>query len=194
MLKKWHIFSFVSILFVLGVFQQYHSPKANQEIVIQFLDSTNSNNSEESITKITEALEQIGVNDVSITSNKNRFYTIAYYSNKSIKDVKKNLSDYVEIGFEKSSNKNSKQDYNLEVFKIKSGETTSWDFEGQEVTILNIKSDRSFNPEISKFPFSVEENKTNLNFDVAYNATKLPAFLIDNLSFNLPEVRAGPIV
>lgn len=197
MLKKWHIFSFVLSFVLLGVIQQHHNPKANQEIVVQFSDLENSeSDSEKSLSKITRALELIGADGIAINSNKKGFYNIVYYSEKTVKTVKQKLSEYVKVGFKNSSNKKQKHseyDYNLDVFKIRKDDTTPWDFEGQEVYTLSLKSDRSFNPGVLKLLFKTQEDKIGLNFKVVYNAAKSAVFTLDNVSFNVPEVRAGPL-
>jgi hypothetical protein len=196
MLKKWYFLSFVLSLIMLGLAQQYQNPKANQEVVIQFTDSQFSEvETKDSLASISNFLEEIGAKSISITSKENGFFRIAYHSDKAVSNVKEILSNKVEIAFDDSSDstKNSSKDYSLDIFQIKSGSTSSWDFEGQQVYTLNIKSDRSFNPDVFKFPVLIETSKTYFDLRVAYNANQLIVFVSDNTSHNIPEVRAGPL-
>ena len=91
-----------------------------------------------------------------------------------------------------SFEKNGKN-YNLDIFQIKSGSSTSWDFEGQQINTLNLKSDRSFNPDGFKYPILVKSSEIHTYLKVAYNASQLIVFVSDNTSHNIPEVRAGPL-
>jgi hypothetical protein len=196
MLKKWHLFSFVLSLTLLGVVQQYQKPSPNQEVVIQFTDSNFYEvDTEDSLASISSFLEEIGAKSISITSKENGFFHIAYHSKKSVSNVKQILSDKVEIDFDNSSESSEKngKNYNLDIFQIKSGSSTSWDFEGQQIYTLNLKSDRSFNPDGFKYPILVKSSEIYTYLKVAYNASQLIVFVSDNTSHNIPEVRAGPL-
>ncbi len=128
MLKKWHLFSFVLSLTLLAVVQQYQKPSPNQEVVIQFTDSNFYEvDTEDSLASISSFLEEIGAKSISITSKENGFFHIAYHSEKAVSNVKQILSDKVEIDFDNSSESSEKdgKNYNLDIFQIKSGSSTS---------------------------------------------------------------------
>ena len=174
--------------------QQYQKPSANQEIVIQFTDSQFSEaETEASLASISDALQQIGAESISIISKENGFFHIAYHSDKAVSSVKQILSDKAEIAFDDSSESSEEdtQNFNLDIFQIENGNSASWDFEGQQVYTL--KSDRSFNPDVYRFPVLVESSKIHIDLKVAYNANQLVVFVSDNTSHNIPEVRAGPL-
>ncbi|RZN79933.1 MAG: hypothetical protein EVB11_12090 [Winogradskyella sp.] len=176
--------------------QQYQKPSANQEIVIQFTDSQFSEaETEASLASISDALQQIGAESISIISKENGFFHIAYHSDKAVSSVKQILSDKAEIAFDDSSESSEEdtQNFNLDIFQIENGNSAPWDFEGQQVYTLNLKSDRSFNPDVYRFPVLVESSKIHIDLKVAYNANQLVVFVSDNTSHNIPEVRAGPL-
>ena len=193
---KWYLFSFVLSLTLLGVVQQYQKPSANQEIVIHFADEQFSDSqTEDSLVQISNALELIGADRIEITSSENGFFRISYHSDKAVSNVKQMLSEEAEITFDNESKVPSDKetkDYSLDIFQIEIGNNTPWDFEGQQVYTFNLKSDRSFNPDVYRFPVLVETSKTYFDLKVAYNANQLVVFVSDNTSHNIPEVRAGP--
>ncbi|WP_299115100.1 hypothetical protein [uncultured Winogradskyella sp.] len=194
---KWYLFSFVLSLTLLGVVQQYQKPSANQEIVIHFADEQLSDSqTEDSLAQISNALELIGADRIEITSSDDGFFRISYHSDKAVSNVKQMLSEEAEITFDSESKVPSDKetkDYSLDIFQIEIGNNTPWDFEGQQVYTFNLKSDRSFNPDVLKFPVLVETSKTYFDLKVAYNANQLVVFVSDNTSHNIPEVRAGPL-
>lgn len=191
---KWYIVSFVLSLTLLGAIQQYQEPKANQEVVLQFKESLSDSDVQQSLEEISISLEKIGVDGITITSD-NDLYRISFYSESATKNIKELLSKTVGVSLSDSSEPNQKEDkkYNFDVLKIEPRTSTSWDFEAQEVTIINLKSDRSFNPDVLKFPVLVAAGKIRYDLKVAYNANRLVVFVSDNTSYNIPEVRAGPL-
>ncbi|MFD1063945.1 hypothetical protein ACFQ1Q_11870 [Winogradskyella litorisediminis] len=195
MQKKWYFFTFVFSLIGLGLVQQYHNPKANQEIVIQFEDNFTEEETQHSLNEISSTLNNVGVEAIAVTSV-DGLYRISYYSNSETHQIKKLLSETVAISFNNDSKNNQSEDksYNFDVLNIEQGISSSWDFEAAEVYTLNLKSDRSFNPDVFKFPVLIEAGKLQIDIKVAYNACKHCVFVADNTSYNIPEVRAGPMV
>jgi hypothetical protein len=92
---------------------------------------------------------------------------------------------------EKQSQKESSNSYNLDVYEIKQSSDLEIDFEGHLVE-LKAESDRFYSPSI--FALASEFNgKTKSNIEaVAYNVYGNLALAIDTLSYQIPEVRAGP--
>lgn len=197
MLKKWYLLSFILSLTLLGVVQQYQNPSANQEIVIQFVDSNSSEvETESSLASISTILKEIGAENISISSKKNGFFHIAYHSDKAVGSIKEILFEKTKIAFNntpQSSSEKQAKDYSLDIFDIIDGDNSAWDFESQQVQIFNVKSDRSSSPNVFKFPVLVETSKTYIDLKVAYNANQLVVFVSDNTSYNIPEVRAEPL-
>ncbi|RNC83576.1 MAG: hypothetical protein ED556_13570 [Winogradskyella sp.] len=179
----------------MGVIQHFQQPVANQEIVLQFTsESFSDSETDTSLEVISKTLRSIGVDDISISSHDNQFYRIAYHSNESVSKIKQILSENAEINFNTSSepsNENS-GDFNLDVFKLGVNNSKTWDFEGLQVQSLNLKSDRSFYPDVYKFQIIEDDQVSFFDISVAYNCNKHIAFVSDNTSHNIPEVRAGP--
>ncbi|TCK68647.1 hypothetical protein DFQ05_0155 [Winogradskyella wandonensis] len=176
----------------MGIVQQYQNPVANQEIVLRFNEQLSETEAQLSLEEVSNSLEKIGVNTISITSEKG-IYRISYYSDSATKNIKKLLSEITEITFDSTSDKDQKKRYDFDVLNIKKGSTSAWDFEAQQVSVLHLKSDRSFQPDAFKFPVLVEAGKLQIDIKVTYNACEHSVFVADNTSYNIPEVRAGPL-
>lgn len=177
----------------MGIVQQSQSPKANQEIVLQFLENQSTEENHKSLEEISETLEQIGADAITVSSD-NGLYRITYHSNSATSTIKKLLLKTSNISFEDDSTSNKKENksYAFDVFNIEKGTSTSWDLDATVVYTLNFKSDRSFNPDVFKFPVLVEAGKISFNYKIAYNVSRAVTFVSDNTSYNIPEVRAGP--
>ncbi|SHH30714.1 hypothetical protein [Winogradskyella jejuensis] len=178
----------------MGIVQQSQNPKANQEVVLQFEEQLTDTEAQQSLEEISISLEKIGVDGITITSD-NGLYRISYYSKSAAKNIKELLSETVGISLSDSSDSSEKESrkFDFDVLKIEPATSNSWDFEAQEVPIVNLKSDRSFNPDVFKFPVLVEAGKITFDLKVAYNANRQVVFVSDNTSHNIPEVRAGPL-
>lgn len=178
----------------MGIVQQSQSPKANQEIVLQFEENLSVEEVQQSLQDISVSLEIIGVSEVSISST-DGLYRISYYSDSATKQIEKLLSETSNISFGNGSrsNKGERKSFAFDIFNIEKGTTTSWDLEADVVYTFNLKSDRSFNPDVFKFPVLVEAGKINTNYKVAYNVSRAVTFVSNNTLHNIPEVRAGPL-
>ena len=181
---------------MLGIIQQYQKPKVNQEVRIQFSSvDLSSSQTQASLEKISSALQHIGAENISITSSKDGFFKIAYYSDVAVYQIEKALAEKVDITLDRETKKNSNSYdiYDFDVSQIEKGKTSAWDFEGHQVATINLKSNRSAQPKVFKFNFSVVKDKTDVVFSSKYNATTSTVFTSDSTSHNIPETRAGPL-
>ena len=194
---KRYIFSFVFCITLLGVIQNNRSIEANQEIVLQVESHLqNEEQADQSLALVSDVLKQIGADAIVITEKGDGLYRISYYSDTSVNQIKQILAEQNKIALEKSSklpSKEQQKSYDFDVFKIESGQTKSWDFEGQEVYTLQLKSDRSFSPDVFKFSNFIEVGDPHISINSAINANRYVVFASDNTSYNIPEVRAGPL-
>jgi hypothetical protein len=195
---KWYISTLVLIFALLGIGQQ-HITAPNQEIVIKFADvSTSTAETQHAIAEIQTQLRRIGVSEVKIQKDVQGQLKISYYSDIEVSKVRQLLSGDLQQEYslnlqnsEKQSQKESSNSYNLDVYEIKQSSDLEIDFEGHLVE-LKAESDRFYSPSI--FALASEFNgKTKSNIEaVAYNVYGNLALAIDTLSYQIPEVRAGP--
>ena len=202
MKAKWCVSIVVFIVTLLGVFNHNQIPEANQEVVLKFTQlKVSENETKQAIAVIKKQLQTIGAENIHVEAQASGSLKIVYYSETDAVIVKKILSEdtlvveYASSQHEETPNqlpqKKETSAYNLDVYEIHKQQPESG-FGGKSA--LEIKSDfnRFFtsNPIISNnFPtFKLLENSTNESLKF-YETV---ALLIDNTSYKIPEVRAGP--
>ena len=175
----------------------------NQQIVVQFLDkSVSIEDSEKAIESIQYKLQSIGVTHIQIGQNRDGQLRITYHSDSEVSQIQDVLfkADDFDIAYHTSqqhSNNFPKEkeakDYELNISEIKSDSNFNWDFEGTQVTEVNQKTDHSNQLQVnySGKPFNTKPVNNIVNVAVAANNTVVNA--IGRLSYEIPEVRAGPI-
>lgn len=185
-------------LALLTVIQQQQYAMPNQEIVLQFQDETFSiSDTKTTIANLKQKLQDIGVASVEVVNSKKGVFRILYYSEhnaSSIKDqlVSENLIVFNDLALHSSLEKESKH-YNFDVFEIKKTINSNWDFDGQLVYQLNFKSDRS-----SQTEYYTNSNILGQTYWLTVFKTQLKSnsyinFITKSISYNIPEVRAGPL-
>lgn len=202
MKTKLHLAILVVILAFLGTFMDQKTVP-NQQIVVQFLDkSVSLEDSEEAIESIQYKLQSIGVTHIQIGQNRDGQLRITYHSDSDVSHIQDVLfkgNDF-DIAYQSSQQQSDNfprereaNDYELNISEIKSGTDVNWDFEGTQVTEVNQKTDHSNQLQVNNSgkPFSVKPVNSIINVAVAANNTVVNA--INQLSYEIPEVRAGPI-
>lgn len=194
-----YISTFIIILTLLGVVNEQQTTTPNQEIVLQFVDvDTTSNYAQETIARVTEQLQGLGVENIKISELGNNL-KITYYSEKDVSSIEDLLSVDHTITFDhtpgnKSSFPLDKEQiaYNLDVYELQETSTNDWSFEGH---VLQVKtdSDRLSNPNVFTFINLIDAEEAREYYKVAFKINKAIALEIDNTSYKIPEVRAGPI-
>ena len=202
MKTKLHLGILVVVLAFLGTFMDQKTVP-NQQIVVQFLDkSVSLEDSEEAIESIQFKLQSIGVTHIQIGQNRDGQLRITYHSDSDVSHIQDVLfkGDDFDIAYQASQQQSDNfpkereaNDYELNISEIKSGTDFNWDFEGTQVTEVNQKTDHSNQLQVnySGKPFSVKPVNSIVNVAVAANNTVVNA--INQLSYEIPEVRAGPI-
>jgi hypothetical protein len=182
---------------LLTVIQQQHTLAPNQEIVLQFQDATRSiSNARTTLNNLENKLKGIGATSISIIHSENGAFKILYYSKRHISFIKAQLQSQNLIVYNngsKSTSEKKSKDFSFDVFEIKKANDTRWDFDGQLVYKLSLKSDRSLQL----------KNYNTSNLTDSYGLTSLfktqlkwrldAVLVLNNTSYNSPEVRAGPL-
>jgi len=200
-MKKWYICTLFIAFTLLGYISKEQSALPNQKIVLQFSDATiTSSEIENTVTLVKKQLFDLGVDNIQIHKIENNQLKITYYSDADVVSIKRKLSKERSLAIDYSSNSkeqspkipSSKENYNLDVFKIQDGNDANSGFDGKVAIEPKIESDRYSNPNVHFSVCSVTENEINTYTQVAYKVNTNIAIAIDNTSYKIPEVRAGP--
>lgn len=203
MKSKLHFGILIILLAFLGRYIET-SVAPNQQIVVQFSDTQiTENDALKTIETIRLKLQAIGVEQIQIGQDQNGQLKITYFSDADIEQIESILSNEASFNFANNSNndhsskspeENNLKDFQLNISEIQEiGQTTNWDFEGVEVVELNQKSDRFNNLKVDSSVPNSQMELTNLWVKVALRISIAAEVSIDNHSYKIPEVRAGPI-
>ena len=193
-------FSALIIALTLLVVAQQQITMPNQEIVMQFTDDeVTSDEALNAITIVKNQLQNIGVENIQVRELDDGILKITYYSEIDVASIKNILSKEkkLELGYTSQQEKSTKlpsddesNSYNFDVFEIQKSSDAEWDFNGTLVLELKPDGDRFFNPKIYA---SIDEVDADISNKKAVCKTYSNiAIAIDNTSYKIPEVRAGP--
>lgn len=174
----------------------------NQQIIIEFSDEQiTESETQRAIEAIQVMLITAGANQIKVGQNDSGQLKITYFSNTHVEQIK-NLLSKQDYTFAYSANEdqegpldNTSRDYQLNISEIqKSSNASNWDFEGVQVLEFNQKSDRFNNLKVNNSLHQIDTELTNLWTKVALRFSINNTLLINNHSYKIPEVRAGPII
>ncbi len=196
---KRYISALIIILTLLGLSQQQMSVP-NQEIVMQFSDDElSSDDAQNAIAIIKNQLQTIGVDNIQVREVADGILRITYYSDIDVASIKDILSKEknLKLGYTSQDDESSRipsddesNSYNLDVYEIQKDSDSEWDLEGTLVLELKPDGDRFSNPKVFA---SIDEIDVDVDITrVAYKVHNNIAIAIDNTSYKIPEVRAGP--
>ncbi len=204
MKPKWYLCTFILIVAFLGAgLQQFSVP--NQEIVLQFEDKEISLfETQYAIANVKKQLQDIGVEKIQVYKGAHGVLKITYFSNVDVTSIKKIFSrekalklSYSSIVLEEGSSnipsEKKSNTYQLDVFEIQKSNGNEGDLNGLVIELLP-ENDRSFNPDLYYAALVQDVGFKNNIEKVAYIIYSNISIEIDNASYNIPEVRAGPIL
>lgn len=202
MRAKWYLGTLILILAYFGV-SQNKVALPNQEIVVQFANGKVSNTiSQSTINTIKQQLVAIGVSNVEVKKLKNGQLKIRYYSDTDVISVRQTLLSQKSLSFNSNPKKNNHlpsklpvenplDNYNLDVFEIQKGDSDSG-LNGKYVLELKQEYIRFSNPNLQAFAATLVFNENYSEFKLSHTTSKTIEPSIENRSYNIPEVRAGP--
>jgi len=202
--SRWYISILIITLTFLGSVastQQVTVP--NQEIVLQFSSANiSSQDTKNTITSLKQQLEVVGVNEIKVQTLQYGQLKISYFSNSDVESIKALLSnashldvDYVSRG-DKSSLPSEEKNiaYNIDVYEIiQQGDDVS-ELEGKLALQTKVQDDRILNPNVFISAVEVDKDVKESIDKVAYKLSRTLAITLDNNSYKIPEVRAGPVI
>ncbi len=195
MKSKWY-FGIVITALAFFVVSQQQITVPNQEIVFQFSDNQVSvSQTKKAISVIKAQLKSIGVKNTQVFEQKGTL-KITYYSDTAIENVKAVLfKEQLISSINKAGQSGIPLDknYNLEIFEIKAATESGAGFDGKY--IIEAKPDYTRASQVIVSFSAIAENVLQLNqpLIVTKKVNANISISIDKGTFNIPEVRAGPI-
>ncbi|NMH87854.1 hypothetical protein [Flavivirga algicola] len=201
MKAKWYFSTLVIALILLGVCQEQISVP-NQEIVMEFIyDEVTSDEVQDAIAVVKKQLRTLGIDNVQVGEKEDGRLKITYYSDVHVASVKELLSkekdlelDYASQNQDKGQNKipsnENKNSYNLDVYEIQKGTDGESDLNGIYVAELKHEYDRFTNPNL--YIAKIDSSEKDRIVGVVYKVQRHITIAIDDMSYNVPDVRAGP--
>jgi len=195
---KWYISTLVLIVALFGLGQQQITVP-NQEIVIKFAnENADVSETQNTIAAIKAQLLRIGVTELQVHQvDDEGQLKISYYSDIDVSKIRQILSGDSSQQFSlnlpdpNQSQEQSPSSYNLDVYEIHKVSDSEIDLEGHVVE-LKAESDRFFSPNVFVLTSELNSKEKNNIEAVAYNVYGNLALTIDTISYQIPEVRAGP--
>ncbi len=199
---RWNFPVAIIILAFFGISLD-QSVAPNQEIVVQFnVHSLNAENTQHTISEITNQLKAIGVSGIQVSEIQDGKLKVAYYSTIDVALIKNLFDNQENIQLEGSSFNhkygtskipfdNDSYTYKLEVVKIKNDFASDLGFCGLPVEVKSGK-DQYLNPFISLGNAEINFSFTHCILDVAFENYSFTTQINDTSSHKIPEVRAGP--
>ncbi len=202
---NWKIYIPISIL-ILAFFgvSLDKSVVPNQEIIVQFDGSyLNAEQSNNTISEITDQLTAIGATDIHVSEIENGTLKVTYFSTVDVSIIKNLFQNEQQLKFEDTAfNENSgstgnpfnknQSNYKLEVAKITSDFSSDIGLHGLPVEVKAAK-DQYLNTFIS---LGLAENTFNFPTVIQFNFQKYygeVTLQFSTTSYKIPQVRAGPV-
>lgn len=199
---KWYIPVLIIALAFFGISLE-KSTLPNQEIVVEFsTENVSVVEAEKAIANITSRLKSIGIEEVLVSKVQNGKLKVSYYSSKDVATIKGLFSEQnnLQLASTDFNKKNAplktpfSQDshlYKLDVVTIQKDYKANLDLQGVLVVVKNSK-DQYLKP-----VFSLQSSENNFDLKqaialVAFKNYRDISFLINQTSYKIPEVRAGP--
>jgi hypothetical protein len=197
MQTKWYIRSLIILLALVGIsLEQITVP--NQQIVVEFAsDEVSLTDAQETIAAVKNQLQTIGAENIQVQETAEGRLKITYYSAIDTIAIKDLLSFDNDVAIGDTSQNNTPSNeasvYKLDVHEIQQQPDVDLDLNGL-VFELESKTHRYFVPDVSVSLHQLQVTERNKIEKVAYTLQSDQTLGIDNFSYKIPEVRAGPSV
>ena len=198
---KWYISALIIILTLLGgVASDQQDTVPNQEIVLQLAsDDVSSYDTHSTVLFIKQKLQAANVQNIEVQEQPDGQLKISYYSSSDVTIIKTLLSEDETLSVNyfnenQQDRKLPKEDtvvYNVDVYEIQQGDDLSGS-EGKLALETKAENDRFSNPYIFLSSKKIDDKALDRIVKVAYKFNKRVEIAIDNRSYKIPEVRAGP--
>ncbi|WP_223033053.1 hypothetical protein [Hanstruepera marina] len=200
MKTRLHIYIVILILTFVGIVSQQQTANANQELVLHFTNIDSSSlEAKKTISIVKRQLQDLGVDNIQVKHENQGKLVITYYSHVDVASVKQILSTEKRLHLNYPQKKPVEEDpdgskqvnYNLDIFEIQTGNDYNPGFDGC-IVIEKTESDRYYDPN-TFYASSVLNNQNEESLlQVSFKIWKTIGASLDNTSYTIPEVRAGP--
>lgn len=204
MKKSYFSLAVIFVLF-LGIWKMQF-PMHNQEVVLQFEDQKIELKSKQGIVKaIKEQLSKHGVGNPQVYENENGVLKITYYSEDGVEVIKETLEAFLiaaQHTTESESNNEKEEffvnfskgqeEYKLDVFEIQEGSNGTSGLGGKFAIIISDEFSKPSAPETLTTLNKRSAWKYNTQANLSSNISGKQSNYIDNISYLIPDVRAGP--
>lgn len=176
---------------------QEQSVVPNQEVLLQFSNKKiDLSEKQEALLTVKQQLKSVGAKHIQVQELKNGTLKITYLSITNTANVEAALSNIVDVESTKDGETPLNQDkktYNLDVYEILKANDSTSGVGDKFVFELKQEYVRFYNPNVVLYCVNIVNKETTSLFKVAYKINESVAGAIDNYSYKIPEVRAGPI-
>ncbi|MHA7843254.1 MAG: hypothetical protein ACX93I_08045 [Winogradskyella sp.] len=203
MRTKLHFGIIIILLTFLGRFIDTPATP-NQEITVQFSDANVSEIEVRNALKdIQQKLQKIGAQSLFVGHDNKGNFKISYYSATDVQSIEQILTNSSDLSFlfgidpnksNQNSDKGDFQDYKLNVSEIqKKNQKNDWDFDGVQIVEHNQKSDRFNNFKKDSSALLKQSATLRQLLKTAYKVNSGTSYLYGKNTYEIPEVRAGPL-
>jgi len=196
---KWYLSTLLVLFIFLGTIRE-KKPAPNQEIVLEFTNSTiNELDKEKTIIDLKRRLAKFGASNIQIQKSKNGNLKIAYYSAEHVSNIKDALSMKGDVS-------NNITKFPLEEKNYPSEKTATFNIDVYEIDVCSYSSNFNGNS-ILEIKYDSDRFTTMQNYGSSSKLTLLGSkktyklkskfcnanqIVKNSTSHNIPEVRAGP--
>ena len=200
MIAKKYISALIILLTLLG-FSKKPAPAPNQEIELQFADqATVIENTDDLIQAIKKQLEALGVTSIQVRQQEEGILKISYYSDENVAEIKRILSTNgitsEEIpGSEKAvtfQDGGNLESYKIDVYELQTASNSYAGIHGKYILALQKDYDKAPSPNSFANANSFQAAAHKVTIALAYTESTYTAIPKENISYEIPDVRAGP--
>ena len=204
MLAKKYFSALIILILLLGFYNE-QTLVPNQQIELQFVDQELvAEDTRDVIQAIKQELKALGVTEIQVRAQENGILKIAYYSDAAVADIKKVLSSKG-IASEGESNKiptNKKvitfegyanfDTFKLDVYELQTVSSQHVGAHGKYILELQKEYDKAPSPNSFGNTNSYLKGELKTTIALAYTESTYTTILKENISYEIPDVRAGP--
>ena len=193
---KWFLSTLLVSLVFFGFVVRQQPKQPNQELIVHLSEEVSPSTVKKAQNLVTNQLEQLGVENIQVHESQEGLI-ITYFSSTDVNSIKSLLSKGNEFEVNSKSSQQHQEEENhpyvqFDIYEIQ----RVFDFDANSdgfVLEPKSESDRFFNPDFETSLCGLQNNHKEYKDEQARIAGQ-EFFIIPNTLYNIPEVRAGPIV
>ncbi|WP_430412219.1 hypothetical protein [Kordia sp.] len=205
MIAKRYFSAFIILIVLLGFYKE-QTPVPNQEIELQFVDQqVVIEDTQNIIEAITKQLQALGITDIQVREQENGILKISYYSEAEVAAVKKTLSSNGIASKSESGNTPTNTNvfkfkdsgnvdtFKLDIYEIQTVSSPYVGIHGKYILALQKDYDKAPTPNSFGHAYSYVTGEFQTIIALAYTESTYTTILKESISYEIPDVRAGPL-